>query len=76
MRELMETLRNTDTHMSIDPCKLGPKVTFLRMNAGKPMQYYFIISDLDIGALEISLEEYILNKLEWFLKQLGIQTHA
>ena len=76
MRELLETLRNTDTHMSISPNELGIKVGFIRINAGDPKKYEFIISDIDLAALEISMEEYILNRLEWFLKFLGIKTHA
>lgn len=76
MRELLETLRNTDTHMSISPNDLGIVVTFIHYNAGDPKKYEFVISDLDLGALEISMEEYILSKLEWFLKFLGIKTYA
>lgn len=76
MRELLETLRNTDTGMYINPWELGLKVEFVHMNAGDPKKYEFNISDLDLSVLEISTEEYILNKLEWFLKFLGIKTHA
>ena len=90
MRELLETLRNTDTGMYIIPCELGikvgfvhtddyelgAKVEFVHMNAGGPKRYEFIIGDIGLGALEISMEEYILSKLEWFLERLGIQMHA
>lgn len=76
MRGLLEILRNTDTHMAIDPNELGLKVVFIHLNAGDPRKYEFIISDIDLAALEISMEEYILNKLEWFLKFLGVETLA
>lgn len=76
MRELLELLKNTDTYMTVWPDPLGIKVQFLHYNNGEPKHYALIISDGELGTLEISLDEYILHKLEWFLGELGIKTVA
>jgi hypothetical protein len=73
MRELVEMLNNTETGMwmyHIANC--GMQVAFLR----KEMRYDFIISDVDLGTSELSLEEHILEHLEKFLDKLGVKTHA
>lgn len=76
MRELIEMLRNTSTYMAVCPHPLGMELQFIHANNGDPKQCNFIITDLDIAALEISLEKYIMAKLELFLEHLGIKTHA
>lgn len=76
MRELLETLRNTDTLMAIYPSPLGLEVQFVHNNNGDPKQYGFIVSDSTLGTPEVSLESFFMKNLEWFLKRLGIETHA
>lgn len=76
MRDLIELLRNTDTYMAISPCDIGLIVTFMHPNNGDPKKYEFIISDVDIGTLEVSLEAYIMSKLELLLMRLGIEITA
>lgn len=66
MRELIEMLNNTETGMWMyHIANYGMHVAFLH----KAMRYDFIISDVDIGATEFSMDEYILNKLETFLEK-------
>ncbi len=77
MGELLETLRNTDTQMYVEHCELGIRIGFIHVNAGEPKKFEFIVSDADIGAFDwFDINGYIMRKLEWFLRQIGVMNYA
>ena len=78
MRELIETLRNTGVSMTMEPCEFGMWVIFKVMIADEPFEYKFIISDVELADMYqvFDIEKYILSKLEWMFKRLGVQIHA
>ena len=69
MRELMQDLYASDTHMSIVPFGDSLLVKF-HHNVSKANASYQI-SSYDLGDLPMSMEKYIRLLLDGFLKQVG-----